>query len=132
MILFLFAFLSLTSCFPFDEGEEIKIIGNYYARGSIGLENVHIGYEDSQYGGIGLLTEPITAIGHNNDYIIAKRIAIKDEYFIIKVVGSGIHHEAEKAIIGPLGKKDFNQKLKQLGLSHSLRFDMEFPENKSW
>ena len=116
----------MTGCFPFDEGEESTIIGRYYVRGEDGLENVHIGYEDSQYGGIGLINESITAVGHNDSYIIAKSDIGLKSYYILEVVKNGVHGDAEKAIIGPLEKAEFDAKLKELGLSHSLKFDRSF------
>ena len=119
--------LILTGCFPFDEGEESKIIGRYYVRGDSRFEHVYIGYEDRQYGGIGLISEPVTAVGHNEDHIIAKRGGTEEEnYYLLKVIRNGVHGDAEKATIGPLDKTEFDAKLKELGLCNSLKFEREF------
>jgi hypothetical protein len=122
----LIIFLCLTSCFPGDEGEENIITGNYYVRGSSGLVNIYIGYKDSQYGGISLVSEPITALGNNSDYIIAKRSATQDEYYILKINRNGIHSDAEKGIIGPLDKPSFHEKLRVLGQSNSIQFTKDY------
>ena len=129
---FFLLLLLLTGCFPWDDGAESEIVGHYYVRGNSRLENVYLGYEDSQYGGIGLINEPVTAVGNNENYIIAKRDGTEGEsYYLLKVIRNGIHGDADKAILGPLERSEFDEKLKELGLSNSIKFDKEFKKNKS-
>lgn len=118
--------MGVTGCFPFAEGEEEEIVDRYYVRGNTSLINAHIGYEDEKYGGIGLINGPITATGHNEDYIIAERKTDTASFFILKVIRTGVHSDAEKAITGPLGKIAFEQKLKKLGLEKSLQFNERY------
>src|SRR5688572_31521330 len=77
--------LLLVACFVGDEGTEEKIVGSYYIRGASGLFNVHIGFEDKEYGGIGLIEAPVTAIGYNGNYIIAKQGVEENMFYILKV-----------------------------------------------
>jgi hypothetical protein len=43
-----------------------------------------------------LINQPINAVGHNDHYIFAKREATETEYFVLKIVDSGVHSEAKK------------------------------------
>ena len=106
----------LNGCFVFDEGNEEVIIGNYYVRSNDGTSKYHLGFEDKEYGGIGIIEEPITSVGHNKEFVIVKRESDNTEYYIISILESGSHSEAENNIIGPLKESDFNAKLKELRL----------------
>ncbi|CAD5293442.1 hypothetical protein IMPR6_270006 [Imperialibacter sp. EC-SDR9] len=108
----------LTGCFPFADGDtEFINETNYYVYGEPNLDKgVHIGYEDKEWGGIGLIEAPVTAIGYSEDYIFAKREFEKPEYFIFKVIDSGIHSDAESNIIGPLDSLNFTSELEALGV----------------
>jgi hypothetical protein len=108
----------LTGCFPFADGDTEYIDNtNYYVYGEPSLDRgVHLGYEDEEWGGIGLIKEPITGIGYTKEYIFAKRELNKSEYFILKRTNSGVHSEAEKNIIGPLDSLTFTNELHKLGI----------------
>ena len=111
---------TLTGCFPFADGDTEYINEtDYYVYGAPNIDKgVHLGYEDSEWGGIGLIEEPITAIGYSEGYIFAKREFNNPEFFILKVIDSGIHSEAEKSIKGPLDSLKFSGELKNLGLNN--------------
>lgn len=107
------------------DGDTEKVVGSYYISGDYGLKNVHIGFEDKEWGGIGLIEEPIIAIGHNDHYIIIKREKDKLEYFIARITNSGIHSEAEKNINGPMTEYEFNKSIDDLNLQ-SVKWTKEF------
>jgi hypothetical protein len=98
------------------DGDLKKLIGNYYISGGYGFKNVHLGYEDDEWGGIGLINQPINAVGHNDHYIVAKREATETEYFVLKIVDSGVHSEAKKNIKGLLTEVEYKETLRELGL----------------
>lgn len=108
--------LALQGCFMGADGDSKKLIGNYYISGDYGFKNVHIGYEDDEYGGIGLINQPVTAVGYNDNYIVAKRGATETEYFVLKIVDSGVWSEAEKNIKGPMTEVEYKETLRELGL----------------
>jgi hypothetical protein len=87
LVLILLAFL-FQGCFMGADGDTEKVVGSYYISGDYGLKNVHLGFEDKEWGGIGLIEEPIIAIGHNDQYIIVKRETDKLEYFIARITNS--------------------------------------------
>lgn len=117
--------LVMQSCFigPNDDSE--KIVGDYYVSGDSGFKDVHLGFEDKEWGGIGLIEEPIIAIGHNDQYIIVKREKDKLEYFIAKITNSGIHSEAENNISGPMTENEFDKAIDQLNLQ-SINWTKKF------
>ncbi len=106
----------LQGCFMGADGDSKKLIGNYYISGDYGFKNVHLGYEDNEWGGIGLINQPITAVGYNDHYIVAKRETTETEYFVLKIVDSGVHSAAEKNIKGPLTEVEYKETLRELGL----------------
>lgn len=114
-IITLFA-LVMQSCFIGPDDDSEKIVGDYYVSGDYGFKNVHLGFEDKEWGGIGLIEEPITAIGHNDQYIIVEREKDTPEYFIVKITNSGIHSEAENNINGPMTENEFDKAIDDLNL----------------
>ena len=104
----------LFGCFSFDEGNEEAIIGKYYARSNDGSTKFHLGFEDEEFGGIGIIEESIISIGHNKEFIIVKIKSDNTEYYIVRVMESGLYSEARKNIIGPLQESGFDSKLKEL------------------
>ncbi len=51
-----------------------------------------------------------------NNYIVAKRGATETEYFVLKIVDSGVWSEAEKNIKGPMTEVEYKETLRELGL----------------
>ena len=126
-ILFLLG-LSLHSCFIGADGDSENLTGNYYISGDYGLINVHLGFEDKEWGGIGLIKEPITAVGYNDNYIIVKRESEKTEFFILKIIHSGIHSTAEKNMTGPISEREFEIQINELELNN-IKWTREFEKN---
>ncbi|WP_296621553.1 hypothetical protein [Marivirga sp.] len=116
IVILLLTVLCFQSCFVGEDGDSEKIVGNYYISGDYGFKNVHLGFEDKEWGGIGLIEQPITAIGNNDNYIIVKRELVETEFFILKVIESGIHSVAEENVLGPLTEREFETKRHQLDL----------------
>jgi hypothetical protein len=110
--------LFFQSCFIGTDGDSENIVSNYYIAGDYGLKNVHLGFEDKDWGGIGLIGQPITAVGNNEKYIIVKRESDNTEFYILKIIHSGDHSIAEKNIRGPLTEKEFDIEKNELGLKN--------------
>ncbi len=107
----------LQSCFFGSDGGTKQLISHYYVSGTHKFENVHLGYEDKDWGGIGLIPAPITAISYDNQFIIIKREPENTEFYIIKIVATGNHSDAEKGIVGPLTEKEFLIIKQELGVN---------------
>ena len=80
----------------------------------------------------------VKAFGNNNDFIILKTCAIKDNhlnrdsvfYYIIDIHGyaKDPNQEKSKALYGPLNENEFSLKKKQLGIN-SMIFKEEYNDN---
>ena len=100
------------------DGDSENIVGNYYIAGDYGFKNVHLGFEDQKGGGIGLIEQPITAVGNDDNYIIVKRESDTTEFYILKIIHSDIHSMAAKNIVGPISNKEFKDQINELDLKH--------------
>lgn len=110
--------IALQGCFFGADGDSEKIIGNYFISGDYGFKNVHLGFEDKEFGRIGLIEKPIIAIGLNDEYLIVKRELDKSEYFVLKIMNSSKISDAEKNIIGPLTESEFNKTINELKIQN--------------
>jgi hypothetical protein len=113
----LFIPLLFYGCFFGPDGDSETLIGNYYISGDHGLKNVHLGFNDNEYGRIGLISGPLSAVGNNEEYIIVKRDSDKIEFFILKIVHTSQYSKAEENITGPLSHAEFVTQINELHLN---------------
>lgn len=92
-------------------------------------EDMTLGYEDEEYGGIGLVGPTVFEYFYDGEYIFVKQkhTQYSNKYF------EGIRYYltpatikkgewAEKLLIGPLNKQEFENKIKTLGYSADVEF----------
>ena len=139
-LLTLLSCLLLTSCFGLFDSSSDRIIGKYIVLWIDLTQNQFISEETelNSSSSIGLIEEYVFAVGHNNDYIIAKQHPTNGfkngfeinskitNYFIIdmnrKILKKG------NKVFGPLSKMKFNELRKELKIEY-IEFDMNYQEN---
>jgi hypothetical protein len=128
----------LTSCWLFDSGSD-RIAGKYKVLWIDLPETQHISEEFEMHSSGSEEEVPpyVFAVGHNDDFIIAKQHPTSGfethfkidttitHYYIIDLHGKG--RESNQETIGPLTKTAFDAMRKQLGIE-SISFDMNYPE----
>ena len=117
------------------------LTGNYYLIAVDTKEDMDVCYhrqndDDAPYTGI--TGASVYAVGYDDDFILAKAYhALKDstgislhrydrnatEYYIIPVNNTQETWEAQENIFGPLGKQDFEDKRKELGVPDDIALD---------
>jgi len=135
-IALLFISVLLTGCFGlFDSGSK-RITGKYIVVWIDLPRNQGIGeeIEGSPGSSIGLVPEYVFAVGHNEDYIIAKQHPTSGfengfeidttitNYYLIDI------NEQKDKVIGPLTKSKFDSTRIALKI-RNIEFDMIFKEN---
>ena len=138
-LLVIFSSLLLVSCFGLFDSDSDRIIGKYIIiwidlpQNQTISEEIELNSESS----IGLIQEYVFAVGHNEDYIIAKQHPTSGfengfeintkitNYFIIDMNRKTLK-KGEK-IFGPLKEVEFNKLRKKLKIE-SIEFDMNYPE----
>ena len=115
-------------------GRPKTIIGSFQTGTIDGVGSRGVWFETGA-GILGVVPATVFAIGHNDDYIIAKQHPCAQmgtpnksvtNYFIVPVHVKD-KYWIEKEIIGPLTKAVFDQKRKDLHLEH-VSFDMVFKD----
>lgn len=119
---------------------ERHLTGNYYLIAVDTKEDMDVCYhlqEDDDAPYTGITGASVYAIGYDNDFILVKAYRIlKDsmgislqrydknttEYYIIPVNNSQEAWEAQDNKFGAFGKKDFEIKRKELGVSDNITF----------
>lgn len=133
--------LVLTGC-PglFDSGSE-KIIGRYQVLWIDVWENQKISKQDKEHpsGSSVLVPEYVYAVGHNDEYIIAKQHPTSGfekgykvdtsitNYYMIQM---NEEEEYKDLVFGPLTIHQFDSIRREKGIE-SLEFDMNYPDNGS-
>jgi hypothetical protein len=127
ILLLIFVVIGLCRCLGDVHNQELN--GGYYISALDLSEEMHIGYNDSQYGGIGVIEATVYAVGQNEDYIIVKQHPKSDQktthYFIIPLK-TKISQSVEKNFFGPLTFNEFNTKKRELniyGIDFSIIFE---------
>ncbi len=139
IILLLLILSTLTSCFGIFDSQEERITGDYILIWNDFQKSQCVIKEwDSSGGGETIIPEYVFAVGHNDDYIIAKqhptagfeeRYNINDKitnYYIIDITSNT--RKTDLNVIGPLTKEEFYTLRNELKIS-TLEFDMTYPDN---
>lgn len=128
--LFLLVFSLLIGC----QGVAIKekIEGNYYLIATDAEEDLSLTYheaaDENNYGTI--INATVFAIGHNNEYIIAKQHPRNfpnppdksiTNFFILPIKKK-FDWKTNNDLLGPLTLEQFNEKRKELNISNDLKF----------
>lgn len=133
----MFSFLMMNSCFVSDSNAN-RIIGNYEVIWIDVQEQQFICKRDIEYPTDCLLVVPeyVFAVGHNNDFIIAKQHPTKGfkggfeidttitNYYIVDIQKREVIKKNE--VIGPLSKNEFDKKRAELHISE-IRFNQVYP-----
>ena len=131
--------LLLTSCFGLFDSSSDRIIGKYIVLWIDLPQNQFISEETelNSTSSMGLIEEYVFAVGHDNDYIIAKQHPTNGfengfeintkitNYFIIDM-NRKILKKGEK-VFGPLSEIKFNKLRKELKIEN-IEFDLTYPE----
>jgi len=124
----LFLCLFLYGCWGVAYNEELN--GQYYLSATDTREQMYLSYEDEKYGGLGVISETVYAVGQNDAYIIAKQHPNSDKtitnYFIVPITNK-ISNIPEKNIFGPLTFEEFINKKKELKIEN-LDFSIVFED----
>ncbi len=137
-LLIFISFISLTGCFGlFDSGSK-RITGDYILMWIDLQENQRIIKEWNNTGsGETVVPEYVYAVGHNEDFIIAKQhptsgfesgYEVNDKitnYYIIDI--NNKTNKTDNIIIGPLTIEKFNNLRLELKITE-IKFDMNYPE----
>lgn len=115
-----------------DDLSKNSIIGKYYLVSVDSIDDTSLSYsinnDDSSFANV--VGETVFAVGHNDDFIIVKQHPrvfgnepdkTTTNYFIVKIYKKNTLW-AEKGVIGPLTKKEFEQKRKDLKIEN-IKFD---------
>jgi len=139
IIILLLILSTLTGCFGLFDSRSERITEDYILIWIDFQESQCIIKEwDSSGSGETIIPEYVFAVGHNDDYIIAKqhptagfegRYKINDEitnYYIIDIKSNT--RKTDLNVIGPLTKAEFDTLRTELKIS-TLDFDMTYPDN---
>jgi len=108
---FLLFSIAFAGCFWGDDGDEIDINDRYYLRSNRPGDTYHLGFIDDAGNGVGIVNEPILAVGYNKDYII---LNAKSGYYIVSMIDKGGHHTAIQNIEGSMHGKRFNERMTEM------------------
>ena len=130
-LILIIGLLTLNSCFIFDSDSD-KIIGNYEVLWIDTPKSRAVCERYSSTGSAVLISEYVFAVGHNNEFIIAKQhptSGFENGYEIDKSITNyfivDIRNEAK--VLGPFNKTDFNKYVSELNIG-GIDFDQIYPE----
>jgi len=103
--------IAFSGCFWGDDGGEIDINDRYYLRSNRPGDTYHLGFIDDAGNRVGIVNEPILAVGYNKDYII---LNAKSGYYIVSMIDKGSHHTATQNIEGSINGKKFKERMTEL------------------
>ena len=118
----------INSCSWLDESQHQKIIGEYEVGWNDLESNRSITklIKDCDGCSEGIIASYVYAVGHNQNYIIAKQLEnsqTKTSYYIIDIKKNQAN--SQKGIFGPLNETEFEKTKKDLKIE-SLKFDLNF------
>ena len=124
--------LILSSCWH-NSGESDHITGNYYVEWHDLVSNRSIVEKSSRDSSSSypVSSSYVFAVGHNEDFIIAKTHPHLNDLTITKYVNIDLKKRKEnskKGVYKYLDKEEFDEKSKAFGISE-LQFDQLYPEN---
>jgi hypothetical protein len=130
----LLAFLSSILLLSCNGAQEEKFIGNYYLKYTDIKSGMGIYYLDGEYF-IGVINPTVFVACQNDAFIIVKQhpenLSQIDKsitnYFIIPIKDK-LSQSAEKNVIGPLSKVEFETKCRELGVTKDLKFTKVFKD----
>jgi uncharacterized protein YceK len=110
-----------------------KVVDNYYLIAPDEEEQLDLSYCDpsDQEGCSTIISETVFAVGHNQEYIIAKqhpRVFPKTSnksitnYFILPINKKDRHGRDNFGLIGPLTFEQFNKRKKELNIPDNVKF----------
>ncbi len=117
--------IAFSGCFWGDDGDEIDINNRYYLRSNRPGDTYHLGFIDDAGIGVGIVNDPIVAVGYNKDYIILKAKSGHYMYYIVSIIDAGNHQTAIQNIEGLKNEKSFNERMTEL-VSADLKFTKTF------
>jgi hypothetical protein len=139
IIIFLSLMLFLTGCFGLGDSGSDRIIGKYIVLWIDFPENQIISeqVEMNSAGSIQVIQEYVFAVGHNDDYIIAKQhptsgfeggyeINTKITNYFILDMNRKVSTVGEN-VFGPLNQNEFDSLRKTLKIEN-IEFDQKYPE----
>ena len=138
IIILLLILTTLTSCFGLFDSQSERITGDYILIWTDFQESQCVIKEWDSSSGETIIPEYVFAVGHNDDYIIAKQhptagfegsYKINDKitnYYIIDIKSNT--RKTDLNVFGPLTKEEFNTIRNELKIS-TLEFDMIYPNN---
>ena len=136
--LLLLILATLTSCFGLFDSRSERITEDYILIWIDLQESQCVIREWDSYSGETIIPEYVFAVGHNDDYIIAKQhptagfegsYKINDKitnYYIIDIKSNT--RKTDLNVLGPLTKEEFDTLRNELKIS-TLEFDMIYPDN---
>lgn len=116
---------SLSGCFPFG-GSCDKIVDGYAAvtTDSDSDRIIIKSWEDDECVGEGITSEGIVAIGHDENYIIAKQRSVRSvNYYIIDMNIEILNRGPQVQTIGPFNEAQFDSATRSLNIQ-DVEFDM--------
>jgi hypothetical protein len=131
--------VTLSSCFGLFDSSSDKIIGLYTVSWIDVKEQQFICEQDEEHSTscLTLVPEYVFAVGHDDDFIIAKQHPTSGFENDFKINTSVTNYyiidtdkklkTLEQKVIGPLTKEQFNQKRNELKID-KIKFDMTYPE----
>jgi hypothetical protein len=130
----LYIYLLLLLCSCHGAAYEEYLVDNYSLKAMDVKSGMSVFYNDNEYL-IGIIQPTVFAVGHNNDFIIAKQhpnnFPIIDKsitnYFIIPIK-KRVAESVEKNVIGPLTIEEFNAMKTELRVPESLVFTKVFED----
>ncbi len=124
-VIILLCSVASSGCFWGDDGDEIDINERYYLRSNRPGDTYHLGFIDDAGIGVGIVNDPIVAVGYNKDYIILKAKSGHYMYYIVSIIDAGNHQTATENIEGVKNEKSFNERITELA-SADLKFTKTF------
>ena len=113
---------------------EEELVADYSLRAIDVKSGMSVYYMDEEYL-IGIVQSTVFAVGHNDEFIIAKQHPEDfpeidksiTNYFIIPLKDK-VGRSAEKNVIGPMSKENFERKRVELNIPESLTFTRVFKD----
>lgn len=117
----------------YDVGYHKRLNGGYYISAIDIKQNMLIGFKDGKYG-IGIISPTVFAVGQNEEFIIVKQHPknLLDSYYrdttyyFIIPLKDKISESAEKNLIGPMSKIEFDKKRREFEIPDDLLFTFVF------
>ena len=122
----------MTGCAWLDQSEHERIIGDYEVGWNDLVQNRNISKSIKGYSGCYdiLVNGYVYGVGHNDEYIIAKRLfgVDKTTYFYIIDIKKNEKYGGENGVYSSLNKNEFDSLRLKLNIAN-ISFDKNYPLN---